>query len=75
MGGPYSRNMMNLMHSGQRRARQPKREILQEVGLSALSITAALILLPAVGTKALVHAVFTTKGKSADADRTHYLIQ
>ena len=45
--------MMELMDGGRRRRRLPKRETLELVGFTALSVTAAAVLLPAIGLKAL----------------------
>ncbi|WP_426226184.1 hypothetical protein [Pseudarthrobacter sp. DSP2-3-2b1] len=67
--------MMNLTDGGGRPRRRPKREILEDVGLTTLSVTAALILLPAIGARVLVRSIFPVKADPRDADRTSYLIQ
>lgn len=45
------------------------------MGLTTLSVTAALILLPAIGARVLARAIFPVKADPRDADRTSYLIQ
>ncbi|MBT2567128.1 hypothetical protein J7I84_11605 [Arthrobacter sp. ISL-85] len=45
------------MDGGRRRRRSPKRETLELVGFTALSVTAAAVLLPAIGLKALAGAL------------------
>ena len=49
--------MMELMDGGRRRRRLPKRETLEMVGFTALSVTAAAVLLPAIGVKAVVSSL------------------
>ncbi|UKA74535.1 hypothetical protein [Arthrobacter sp. FW306-07-I] len=51
----------------------PKLGPLENLGWTALSITAAAVLLPAIGVKALSRAVFPKP--AANADERHYLIQ
>jgi len=51
----------------------PKPSPLENLGWTALSITAAAVLLPAIGIKALSRAVFPKP--AADVEERHYLIQ
>ncbi|TQJ38068.1 hypothetical protein FBY33_0055 [Arthrobacter sp. SLBN-112] len=55
--------MMELMDGGRRRRRLPKRETLALMGVTALSVTAAAVLLPAVGLKALAAALPLAKNR------------
>ena len=57
--------MMELMDGGRRRRRLPKRETLELVGFTALSVTAAAVLLPAIGLKALATALPFGKNPAA----------
>lgn len=45
------------MDGGRRRRRPPKRETLEVIGFTALSVTAAAVLLPVIGVKAVVSAL------------------
>ncbi len=47
---------------------------LQDVGWTSLSIATALVLLPALGLKALKQAAFPKKPQAAGAEERHYLI-
>lgn len=57
--------MMELMDGGRPRRRLPKRETLELVGFTALSLTAAAVLLPAIGIKAAVGALPLVKTPAA----------
>ncbi|MDQ0145984.1 hypothetical protein [Pseudarthrobacter niigatensis] len=59
--------MMELLDGGRRRRRLPKRETLELVGFTALSVTAAAVLLPAIGIKAVVSALPFVKTPAASA--------
>ena len=50
------------------------RDTLQDLGWTTLSITTALVLLPAIGLKALAQAALPKKAKATGADERHYLI-
>jgi hypothetical protein len=67
--------MMYLTYSKRRRPGRPGRPggVLRDAGWTGLSIAAAAILLPAIGTSALARAILR-KGHDAETDRTHYLI-
>jgi hypothetical protein len=52
-----------------------KRNALQDLGWTTLSVTAAAALLPAIGLKALARAAFPKKAKASDAYEPHHLIQ
>ncbi|MDQ0824672.1 heme exporter protein D [Arthrobacter sp. B2I5] len=47
----------------------------ENFGWTAVSITAAALLLPAIGLKALSRAVFEGAATTAQAQERHYLIQ
>lgn len=67
--GLYYRTMMNLMHGGSQQNphyQRPAGEILQDLGGVGVSIVAAVILLPAIGLRALSHRVFRS---SREAER------
>ncbi|WP_246857276.1 hypothetical protein [Pseudarthrobacter sp. NIBRBAC000502770] len=67
--------MMELMDGGRRRRRLPKRETLELVGFTALSVTAAAVLLPAIGVKAVVSALpFARKPSGPAEPEDSYLI-
>ncbi|NUT69567.1 hypothetical protein HNO81_00045 [Pseudarthrobacter sp. C4D7] len=55
------------MDGGRRRRRLPKRETLELVGFTALSVSAAAVLLPAIGIKAVVDALPFVKTPAASA--------
>lgn len=48
--------MMNLMDGGDRHGRLPKREIVELVGLAALNVAGALLLIPVVALNGLAGA-------------------
>lgn len=62
------------MDGGRRRRRVPKRETLELVGFTALSVAAAAVLLPAIGLKAAVSALPFVKNASRPEPEDHYLI-
>jgi hypothetical protein len=48
---------------------------LEDLGWTTLSITMALVLLPAIGLKALGQSVFPKAAKAPKTEERHYLIQ
>lgn len=48
---------------------------LEDLGWTALSISVALALLPALGLKALGQSMFPKTAKASKAEERHYLIQ
>lgn len=48
---------------------------LENLGWTALSVTVALVLLPAIGLKALKQSVFPKPVKPSKIEERHYLIQ
>lgn len=48
---------------------------LEDLGWTALSVSVALVLLPALGLKALGQSVFPKAAKASKAEERHYLIQ
>ncbi|MGX1159847.1 hypothetical protein FBY31_1789 [Arthrobacter sp. SLBN-100] len=67
--------MMNLMDGGPLRGRTPKRENLEMAGLTALSVTGALILLPIIGLKALASRLpFVKNANGRQQEPDSYLI-
>jgi hypothetical protein len=48
---------------------------LENLGWTALSITTALVLLPAIGLKALGQSLFPKSAKASKTEERHYLIQ
>ncbi|MDQ0800112.1 hypothetical protein [Arthrobacter sp. SLBN-112] len=65
--------MMDLMDGGHRR-RLPKRETLELVGFTALSVAAAAVLLPLIGVKTVVGSLpFVKPAPRRDAEDS-YLI-
>ncbi|TDT85919.1 hypothetical protein DFO47_101338 [Arthrobacter sp. AG258] len=66
--------MMDLMDGGRRRRRLPKRETLELVGFTALSVAAAAALLPVIGVKTVVSSLpFVKPAPGHDAEDS-YLI-
>jgi hypothetical protein len=66
--------MMDLMDGGRRRRRLPKRETLELVGFTALSVAAAALLLPMIGVKTVVDSLpFVKRAPGHDAE-DNYLI-
>ncbi|MFF1881345.1 hypothetical protein ACFVVC_07780 [Pseudarthrobacter sp. NPDC058196] len=49
--------MMDLMDGGRSRRRLPRRETLELVGFTALSVAAAAVLLPVIGVKTVVSSL------------------
>ncbi|UZX04320.1 hypothetical protein F8G81_18155 [Arthrobacter sp. CDRTa11] len=70
--------MMYLTYSKRRRPGRPGGPggVLRDAGWTGLSIAAAVILLPAIGTSALARAILRKGPDShgSETDRTHYLI-
>ncbi|MDE8585913.1 hypothetical protein [Arthrobacter sp. NQ4] len=68
--------MMELFDGGRRGRRLPKRETLEVVAFTALSLTAAAALLPAIAVKAAVNALsFSKNTENANGERpSSYLI-
>jgi hypothetical protein len=58
--------MTHQMYTNGRRHTPPKRDVLLDLGLTGLSIIAALILLPAVGFSTLVRGIFPKAHEEAD---------
>jgi hypothetical protein len=48
---------------------------LEDLGWTALSVTLALVLLPAIGLKALKQSIFPKPVKASKIEERHYLIQ
>jgi len=66
--------MMDLMDGGRSRRRLPKRETLELVGFTALSVAAAAVLLPVIGVKTVVDSLpFVKPAPPHDAEDS-YLI-
>jgi hypothetical protein len=62
--------MMNLMdnkHWWEPMPKRPSREALRDLGWTSLSVAAALVLLPAIGLRALAHKIQPTEAGRADA--------
>ncbi|WP_461172250.1 hypothetical protein M1D93_14795 [Arthrobacter sp. Z1-9] len=66
--------MMNLIDSGRHRRRPLKRETLEMAGLTALSVTGALILLPVIGLRMLAGSVPFAKIGAGQQQEDSYLI-
>jgi hypothetical protein len=56
--------MMDLISSGGRSSHDRHRGFMVDLGWTTVSITAALVLLPAIGMKALVHSFPFVKKRS-----------
>ncbi|WP_228379536.1 hypothetical protein [Pseudarthrobacter enclensis] len=68
--------MMELMDRAHRRRRQPGREPLEIAAFTALSVGAAVVLLPAIGLKVIagkLPLVRNAVGRSPELEQ-HYLI-
>ena len=66
--------MMDLMDGGRRRRRLPRRETLELVGFTALSVAAAAVLVPGIGVKTVVSSLpFVKPAPRHDAEDS-YLI-
>lgn len=48
---------------------------LEDLGWTALSISVALVLLPAIGIKALGQSIFPKAAKAPKTEERHYLVQ
>ena len=48
---------------------------LEDLGWTALSISVALVLLPAIGLKALGQSIFPKTAEASKVEERHYLIQ
>ena len=67
--------MMDLMDGGRRRRRHYKREPLEMAALTALSVGAAMVLLPAIGLKVLTGKLSPVRNVAGGArgPEEHYL--
>jgi len=66
--------MMDLMDGGRRRRRLPKRETLEVVGFTALSVAAAAVLLPVIGVKTVMDSLPFVKPVPPHDAEDSYLI-